>query len=102
MFPHIGHMLHVIIHWNRKIKLADTVARNYFQHNPSFLCTMYILALLTSLIQDVFCLSLSCAPYVANFSGLSNFDCPFGILQRLFVDILEECNNEAIPMDDDM
>ena len=63
---------------------------------------MYILALLTSLIQDVFCLSLSCAPYVANFSGLSNFDCPFGILQRLFVDILEECNNEAIPMDDDM
>jgi hypothetical protein len=40
--------------------------------------------------------------YVASFSGLSNFDCPFGILQRLFVDILEECNNEAIPMDDEM
>ena len=23
-------------------------------------------------------------PYVARFSGLSFFDCPFGILQRLF------------------
>jgi hypothetical protein len=28
---------------------------------------------------------VSCAPYVASFSGLSIFDCPFGILQHLFV-----------------
>ena len=28
---------------------------------------------------------VSCAPYVASFSGLSIFDCPFGILQYLFV-----------------
>ena len=28
----------------------------------------------------VLCFSSSCVPYVASFSGLSNFDCPFGIL----------------------
>ena len=26
------------------------------------------------------CFSLSCVPYVASFSGLSIFDCPFGII----------------------
>jgi hypothetical protein len=26
-----------------------------------------------------------CVPYVARFSGLSIFDCPFGILYRLFI-----------------
>ena len=31
------------------------------------------------------CYCSSCAPYVASFSGLSFFDCPFGILQHLFV-----------------
>jgi len=32
---------------------------------------------------DTFCVvffSSSCVPYVASFYGLSNFDCPFGIL----------------------
>jgi hypothetical protein len=28
---------------------------------------------------------LSCVPYVASFSGLPIFDCPFGILWRLFI-----------------
>jgi hypothetical protein len=28
----------------------------------------------------LFCLSLSCVPYVTSFSGLSIVDCPFGIL----------------------
>ena len=28
---------------------------------------------------------VSCVPYVASFSGLSIFDCPFGFLYRLFV-----------------
>ena len=34
---------------------------------------------------DCFCfvLSLSCVPYVASFSGLSIFDCPFDIIKRL-------------------
>ena len=31
-----------------------------------------------------FCLTSSCVPNVASFSGVSFFDCPFGILQRLF------------------
>ena len=30
------------------------------------------------------CLSSSCAPYAASVSVLSIFDCPSGILQRLF------------------
>ena len=29
-----------------------------------------------------FCLSSSCVPYVASFTGMSIFDCPFGILLR--------------------
>jgi len=32
----------------------------------------------------LFCFSSSCVPYVASFFGLSIFDCPFGILWRLF------------------
>ena len=31
----------------------------------------------------LFCLSLFCEPYVASFSGLSIFYCPFGIFYRL-------------------
>jgi hypothetical protein len=30
------------------------------------------------------CVSSSCAPSVASFSGLAIIDCPFGHLQRLF------------------
>jgi hypothetical protein len=33
----------------------------------------------------VLCFSSSCEPYVASFSGLSMFDCLFGILWRLFM-----------------
>ena len=32
----------------------------------------------------LFCFPSSRVPYVASFSGLSFFDCPFSILQRLF------------------
>ena len=40
-------------------------------------------------VQHILCcvlvfLSSSCVPYVACFSGMSNFDCPIGIIQRLF------------------
>ena len=31
------------------------------------------------------CFSSFCVPYVARFSGLSIFDCAFGILYRLFI-----------------
>ncbi len=31
-------------------------------------------------VVSLFCLSSSCVPYVASFSGLFIFDCPFGIL----------------------
>ena len=36
------------------------------------------------LVLFMLCFSTSCVPYVANISGLSGFDCPFGILYRLF------------------
>jgi hypothetical protein len=33
-------------------------------------------------VQHILCcvFALSCVPYVASFSGLSIFDCPFGVL----------------------
>jgi hypothetical protein len=34
----------------------------------------------TCCVVFLFCLSWSCVPYVASFSGLSIFDCPFGVL----------------------
>jgi hypothetical protein len=39
-------------------------------------------------VSFVFILSSYCVPYVASFSGLSIFDCPLGILYRLFNNIL--------------
>jgi hypothetical protein len=58
----------------------------------------YLKNLLTNVIEEIkitlfvlpntycavflFCLSLSCVPYVARFSGFSIFDCPFGIRLR--------------------
>jgi hypothetical protein len=53
-----------------------------------FLCSSFSSCVLYTLgIQHIvwcsfplFCLSpVSCIPYVASFSGLSNFDCPFDI-----------------------
>jgi hypothetical protein len=35
-------------------------------------------------VQHILCFSSYCVPYVASFSRFSIFDCPFGILQRLF------------------
>ena len=34
----------------------------------------------TYCVVFLFCFFSSCVPYVASFSGLSIFDCPFGIL----------------------
>ena len=39
----------------------------------------------------LFCFSSSCVPYVASFSGLSIFDCPFDILWHLFTSIIMPC-----------
>ena len=40
---------------------------------------------------------VSCVLYVASFSGLSLFLCPFGILERLF--IIKRCVNEGLLFD---
>ena len=36
------------------------------------------------LLSFWFCYTSSCVPHVVSFSGLSIFDCPFGILLRVF------------------
>jgi hypothetical protein len=59
---------------------------------PSVVCRMahvlFTLCACYSGIQHILCcvfvlFSWSYVPYIANFSGLSIGDCPFGILQRL-------------------
>ena len=48
-----------------------------------FVCLRLVYPMLPVSLDCVvclFCLSSSCVPYVASFSGLSIFDCPFGIL----------------------
>ena len=47
---------------------------------------LWIIIFLLPLGYSLTCICpVSCIPYVASFSGLSIFDCPFGILWRLFV-----------------
>jgi hypothetical protein len=59
----------------------------------SYLCSFLIHVMCVSLrivvssaycVVCLFCFSSSCVPYVASFSGMSMFDCPFDILYRLF------------------
>jgi len=42
----------------------------------------------TYCVVFLFCFSTSCVPYVASFPGLSIFDCPFCVLERLYNDKL--------------
>ena len=52
----------------------------------SLCCVLFFFVLCTLCCQFlcvVFCLSSSCVPYVASFSGLSIFDCPFDNLKRV-------------------
>jgi hypothetical protein len=53
----------------------------------------YLCLLAHSGVQHIvflFCLSSSCVPYVASFSGLPILFCPFGILYRLFTRYREQ------------
>ena len=50
-----------------------------------FVLFLRIVVANTCCVVFSFCFSLSCVPYVSSFSGLLLFDCPFGILWRLFV-----------------
>ena len=47
-----------------------------------FVC---VLMSTTYCVVFLFCFSSSCVPYVASFSGLPIFDCPFSILQHLCI-----------------
>ena len=54
-------------------------------------CLIYVICVRLHIVWSntycvvlLFCFSSSCVPYVASFSGLSFFDCPFGFLLRLF------------------
>jgi hypothetical protein len=48
--------------------------------NVIYVCLCIVMSIVLCFL---FCLSSFCVPYVASFSGLSIFDCPFGILQHL-------------------
>ena len=57
------------------------------------LCTLFVggvmsyvrcLLMYSGVHHILCCVFLRIVPYVASFSGLSIFDCPFGILYRLF------------------
>jgi hypothetical protein len=49
-------------------------------------CLIYIICCLCIVVSNIywfvllFCFPVSCVPYIASFSGLSIFDCPFDIL----------------------
>ena len=50
------------------------------------LCLIYVICVCLCIVMSnkycvvfLFCLSSSCVPYIASFSGLSIFDYPFGI-----------------------
>ena len=45
-----------------------------------YLCMFVYSGVQHTVLCFLFCFSLSPVPYVASFSGLSIFDCPFGIL----------------------
>ena len=45
-----------------------------------YICFLAYSGVNTYCVVFLFCLSSSCVPYVVGFSGLSIFDCPFGIL----------------------
>ena len=49
-----------------------------------YLCLVALVVSNKYYIVFAFCFSSSCLPYVAIFSGLAIFDCPFCILKRLF------------------
>ena len=53
----------------------------------SYLRVLWLVVSNTYSVVFLFCLSSSCVPYVASFSGLSICNCPFGNLVRLFTQI---------------
>jgi hypothetical protein len=60
--------------------------RLYLQLFEESSCLIYVICVClgtvmsnTYCVEFLLCLSSSCVPYVASFSGLSIFNCPFGI-----------------------
>jgi hypothetical protein len=66
----------------------------------TYLCYLGLLAYSGDqhiMVVFLFCFSSSYVPYVASFSGLSIFDCTFGILERLFNHLLLAYNSFPVP-----
>ena len=62
-------------------------------HEVQVMCVcLCIVISYTYCVVFLLCLSSSCVPYVANVSGLSICDCPFGILKRLLTADFRLCN----------
>jgi hypothetical protein len=56
------------------------IKRIHFVDIVSIGIEIYIVVSNTYCVVFLFCLSSSCVLYVASFSGLFIFDCPFGVL----------------------
>ena len=56
----------------------------------------YLCLFVYSGVQHILCcvFVLSCVPYDASLTELSIFNCPFGILKRLFMDIYSYLDNQ--------
>ena len=59
------------------------VAGTWIQHK--FLVGYLLFISLVFCVVLLFCLSSSCVPNIASFSGLSILDCAFGFLKHLYI-----------------
>jgi hypothetical protein len=76
----------------RKIARFAQLFLKGFMSYLRYLFCLRIVMYNTYCVVFLFCLSSSCVPYVASFSGLSIFYYPFGILKRLLSKLRVEGN----------
>jgi uncharacterized membrane protein len=65
----------------------------------SYLCYLCIVVSNSYCVVFLLCSSSSFVAYVASFSGLSIFDCPFGILMIVYMSALQQIEPECASAD---
>ena len=87
---------YVTLHSEFRVVMSVTISTRFGSSLPPVVCRsanicLHCLCIMVSnTICDCFCFVLfcsSCVPCVASFNGLSFFDCPFDVLQRLFISL---------------
>ena len=73
-------VMSVTIATKNDVRLYLQLLAGGFMSDLRYLCLFAHIGVKHILSCFLFCLSLSCLPYVVGFSGLSILDCPFGIL----------------------